>query len=86
MMDQVADRLQFELQQLRDRVAILEALVLPKAETSAPESGPLPEIAPVLHPAPETSGKESLPLPAPTPEHQELNILSGMGMTTGARR
>jgi hypothetical protein len=55
VIDAIADRLQFDMQEIRNRLTILEALVLPIAS----------EIAHVVHPAPEISGKESLPLPEP---------------------
>ncbi len=75
------DQVQFELNEQRQRLDALcaqmnqfreEAMALLKAmggsivePISGTESVPLPEVAPVLHPAPETSAPESGPLPAP---------------------
>jgi hypothetical protein len=80
-MDQTLDRLQFDLQLLRDRVTILEALVLPKT-ASVGERPTHPEPSTIVEPAcPEHARPVRVEvLPA---LETELNLSAGM--TTGAR-
>jgi hypothetical protein len=79
-MDQTLDRLQFDLQLLRNRVTILEALVLPKTET--PNLGVSPAEDSSARPTsggfPPTLDAQTTSLSTP-----ELNIATGM--TTGQR-
>jgi hypothetical protein len=62
-MDPVADRLQFDMQEIRNRLAILEATILQTTSLNVPA----PEVAPVVHPAPQSpvvhEAPESLTLP-----------------------
>ena len=87
------DQVQFELNEQRQRLDALcaqmnqfreEAMALLKAmggsivePISDSESVPLPEVAPVLHPAPETSAPESGPLPAPELRPGSFNAAPG---------
>jgi hypothetical protein len=71
----INDRLQFEAQLLRDRIAILEALILPKPEMQVSCERVILTTAPAVQPKPKQN--------VPQPTIPELNI--GAGMTTGAR-
>jgi hypothetical protein len=78
-MDQSLDRLQFELQLLRDRVSILEALVLPKTAPAGPRPAGATNLAERPEPVTDSVAKlatHSLIIP-------DLNLSAGM--TTGAR-
>lgn len=71
----INDSLQFGAQLLRDRMAILEALVLPKPEAKVSCEQVILATAPAVQPKPVAT--------VPVPTIPELNI--GAGMTTGAR-
>lgn len=97
MQDPVADRLQFELQELRDRVDVLviqmndfreEAMRLLKTmggsivEASVDTLSTHPEVAPVLHPAPEAPSN-LLSAPEPLVEPRPTFEIPELNLSSG---